>query len=201
MHMGQYWSSFGCVFSMCVCVPICEEIHGLTSEVFHFFQRHSRMSYMASNFVYLEVIATYIRQHPKLDSCGQIPVFHQLNEGMQTLPIFFSGAVCSTGNKMRRGRESGYRTLSFSTGTKLLPNMQAELHDSNYLVPKSHPFSSVEWFNWKTAPLGLFQGGPNVCLGHTKEHLSRVLKLQGLSSGRALGASFWQPVEMPRSQS
>lgn len=54
-----------------------------------FFQRHSRMSYMASNFVYLEVIATYIRQHPKLDSCGQIPVFHQLNEGMQTLPIFF----------------------------------------------------------------------------------------------------------------
>lgn len=69
------------------------------------------MSYMASNFVYLEVTATYTRQHSKLDSCGQIPVFHQLNEGMQTLHFLFSGVVCSTGNKMRRDRKNGYRTL------------------------------------------------------------------------------------------
>lgn len=107
--------AFLVVFFPCVCVSICEEIHGVTSEVFNFFQSHSGVSYMASNFVYLEFIATYIRQHSKLGSCGQIPAFHQLNEGMQTL-LFFSGVVCSTGNKMRRGRENGYRTrlCSFS---------------------------------------------------------------------------------------
>lgn len=64
------------VFFPCMCVPVCEEIHSLISEVFNFFQSHGRMSYMASNFAYLEVIATYTRQHSKLGSCGQIPVFH-----------------------------------------------------------------------------------------------------------------------------
>lgn len=41
----------------------------------------------------------------------------------------------------------GAELHSFFFYRKKLPNMQVELHDSHYLLPKSYPFSSGEAFN------------------------------------------------------
>lgn len=178
MLKNVYRSTLGAflvVFFPCVHVPvpICEEIHGVTSEVFNFFQSHSGVSYMASNFVYLEFIATYVRQHSKLGSCGQIPAFHQLDEGMQTLLFFLVLFVQQEIRREEVGKMGTERGSVLFHRRKLLPNMQLELHDSSYLVPKFHPFSSVEWFNWRTTPLGSLPGCSNVSRGHTKAHFSR----------------------------
>lgn len=93
------------------------------------------MSYTASNFVYLEFIATHITQHSKLDSYGQISVFHELNERMQILISFF--LVLFVQQELRQeqvGKMVQNDTIFFFTGK------------NDYLISKLNCLIPIIWY-------------------------------------------------------